>query len=169
MKFIKRFNEEVGFDDEEMRDRLEIPNLKGELEPGSPTMKHYYVPTDKVNTSTEVKKLLFRYPILERFFTDSKIIEGSRLESFFATSKIPVNGLEFYTQISFAYHDGQYFISSVLRDRLDWDNEDEWVRHAFFFDEIKDVFVIVEAFLKCCVQLGVIDRDDLSEYDSLFN
>ena len=41
---IRKFTEEVGFDDEEMRDRLEIPNLKGELEPNSPTMRTYSLP-----------------------------------------------------------------------------------------------------------------------------
>jgi hypothetical protein len=103
---IKKFNEEVGFDDEETRDRLEIPNLKGELEPNSPDMRTFYHPTDKVNTKTEIKKIIFRYPILDKFLTDSKFIEGSILQSFYATSKRPIDGMEYYAQLSFAYHNG---------------------------------------------------------------
>ena len=168
MNYLKKFNEEVGFDDEETRDRLEIPNLKGELEPNSPDMKTFYYPTSKVNTQTELKKIIFRYPILERFVTDSKFIEGSRLESFYATSKEPVEGTEYYAQLSFAFHEGGYYIGSILRDRFS-DNENDWVRHNFSFDEIDDVFVVTEAFLKCCKDLGVLDKGDLGEYDFLFN
>lgn len=118
---IRRFNEEVGFDDEEMKNRLEIPNLKGELEPSSATMRTYSIPSDKVNTSTEIKKIIFRYPILEDFHRNNKRIEGSILTSFYATSKIPVDGSEFYSQLSFAYHDDQYYIATILRDRLEND------------------------------------------------
>lgn len=168
MKYLKRFNEEIGFDDEETRDRLEIPNLRGELEPSSPTMKNYYVKSDKVNTKTELKKIVFRYPILNRFVQDSKIIEGSELISFYATSKEAVDGIEYYTQLSFAFHGGQYYIGTIIRDRLE-DNEDEWVTHTFFFDSIEETFAVFEAFLKCCEQLGVIDKSDLSQYDHLSN
>lgn len=168
MNYLKKFNEEVGFDDEETRDRLEIPNLRGELEPNSPDMRTFYYPTDKVNTNTELKKIIFRFPILERFVTDSKLIEGSRLESFYATSKEPIDGTEYYVQLSFAFHEGGYYIGSILRDRFS-DNENDWVKHNFNFDEIDDVFVVTESFLKCCSKLGILDKDDLSKYDSLFN
>ena len=169
MNYLKKFNEEVGFDDEETRDRLEIPNLRGEFAPYSPTMKPYYVPSGKINTSTELKKILFRYPILEDFHKDSKRIEGSILESFYATSKTPVNGEDFYAQLSFAFHEGQYYIGTILRDRLDWNNEEKWVKHTFFFDKIEETFSVAESFLKCCDKLGILDSDDLSKFDSLFN
>lgn len=164
MNYLKKFNEEVGFDDEELRDKLEIPNLKGELEPSSSNMKIYSLPKKNINTKTELSKILFRYPILERFIQDSKMIEGSLLASFYATSKKPVDGLEFYTQLSFAYHDGQYYIGTILRDRLDFDNEDEWVKYTFFFDKVEETFPIAEAFLDCCQKLGVIDKADLDDY-----
>ena len=32
---IKRFTEDVGFDDDELKYRYEIPNLMGEFDPGS--------------------------------------------------------------------------------------------------------------------------------------
>ncbi len=160
---IRKFTEEVGFDDEEMRDRLEIPNLKGELEPNSPDMKTFYHPTDKVNTNTEVKKIVYRYPILDRFLKDSKFIEGSRLQSFYATSKEPVDGTEFYAQLSFAYHDEYYYIGTILRDRFEED-EDNWVKHTFFFDDIEDVYKVSSSFIKACEKLGVIDSSDLNPY-----
>ena len=72
---IKKFNEIVGFDNEEMRDRLEIPNLKGDLDPNSPNMKKIYHKSDKVNSKTELRKIVFKFPILNRFLTNSKLIE----------------------------------------------------------------------------------------------
>ena len=151
---IKKFNEEIGFDDEETRDRLEIPNLKGDLELNSPDMKTFYYPSDKVNTNTELKKIIFRYPILDRFLTDSKIIEGSRLESFYATSKIPV--------------DGKYYIGTVLKE-LDELDDKNWVQHNLFSDKIEDVFEMTNAFIKACQLLGVLDHSDLTPYNQLFN
>jgi hypothetical protein len=165
---IKKFNEEVGFDDEETRDRLEIPNLKGELEPNSPDMRTFYHPTDKVNTKTEIKKIIFRYPILDKFLTDSKFIEGSILQSFYATSKRPIDGMEYYAQLSFAYHNGGCYIGTILRNRFS-DDENDWVNHSFTFEEMDGVFSVTEAFIKCCSQLGILDKDDLSKYDFLFN
>jgi hypothetical protein len=168
MNYLKKFNEEVGFDDEETRDRLEIPNLRGELEPNSPDMRTFYYPTDKVNTNTELKKILFRYPILEEFHKDDKRIEGSILSSFYATSKVQVDGGDFYAQLSFAFHNDQYYIGTILRDRFE-DNEEQWVRHTFFFDKIEEAFPVANSFLKCCGKLGILDSDDLTEYDFLFN
>ena len=60
MRIIK-FNEKVGFDDEEMRDRLEVANMKGDLDPNSPNMKTIYHPSDKINTKTEIKKIVFKF------------------------------------------------------------------------------------------------------------
>lgn len=160
---IKRFNEIVGFDDEETRDRLEIPNLRGEFDSSSPTMKTIFLPSDKINTQTEVKKILFRYPILEGFHEDKKRIEGSILSSFYATSKIPVDGNDFYAQLSFAYHQGGYYIGTILREREDM-NEEKWVTHSFTFDNIDDVYKIVDAFLKACKRLGIVDDEDLRQF-----
>jgi hypothetical protein len=165
---IKKFNEEVGFDDEETRDRLEIPNLKGELEPNSPDMRTFYHPTDKVNTNTELKKIIFRYPILDRFLKDSKFIEGSILQSFYATSKTPVDDNDFYTQLSFAYHEGKYYIGTILREREELD-EKNWVQHNLFSEKIEDAFEMTKAFITACQKLGVLDSSDLDPYNQLLN
>lgn len=159
---IRRFAEEVGFDDEEARDRLEIPNLRGEFEPSSPTMKTYSLPQTKINTETEIKKIIYREPILERFRTDVQRIEGSKLISFFATSKKIVDG-NYYAQLSFAYHNGQYYIGTILRESEEL-NEDKWVKHTFFFENIEEIYKVVSAFVKACERLNVVDSDDLDPY-----
>lgn len=169
MNYLKKFNEEVGFDDEEMRDRLEIPNLKGELEPNSPNMAKYSAPIIDLNTESELRKILFNYPILENFLQDQKYIDGSSLISFYATSKFPVDNFEFYTQLSFAFHDGQYYVGTILRDILDFNRESEWVKYSFSFDKIEDVYEIVSAFLECCEKLGVVSKQDLDNYLSFYN
>ena len=160
---IRRFNEEVGFDDEETRDRLEIPNLRGELEPQSSTMKTYSLPQSKIDSDTEIRKIVYRFPILERFRIDTKRIEGSKLISFYATSKHPVDGIESYAQLSFAYHDEQYYVGVIFRDRFE-ENEDKWAKNTFFFDNIDDVMKVANAFVKACEKLAIIDRSDLREF-----
>ena len=114
---IRRFTEEAGFDDEEMKSQYEIPNLMGEFEIDSPTLRPFYTHSDKINTESELKKLLYRFPIIEIFRRDDKRFEGSLLTSFYATSKEPLeDDAEFYAQLSFAYHDEQYYIGTVLRN-----------------------------------------------------
>ena len=166
---IRRFTEEAGFDDEEMKSQYEIPNLMGEFEIDSPTLRPFYTHSDKINTESELKKILYRFPILTRFRRDAKRFEGSLLASFYATSKEPIDDGEFYAQLSFAYHDEQYYIGTVLRNIEDHDNEDEWVRHTFFFDNIDETFKIAEAFVQVCKRLNVIDSGDLLPFTPNLN
>ncbi len=162
---IRKFNEEVGFDDEEMRDRLEIPNLKGELEPDSPTMKPFSMSLDdKISSKTELNKIIYRFPILSEFHANNQLIENSELISLYATSKRPVKGSEFYCQLSFAFHDYKYFLGTVLRDRENIDDESSWVVNNFEFSKLNDTYVIIESFIKACSMLGVLDDDDLLHY-----
>ena len=159
---IRRFTEEAGFDDEEMKSQYEIPNLMGEFEIDSPTLRPFYTHSDKINTESELKKLFYRFPIIEIFRRDDKRFEGSLLTSFYATSKEPLeDDAEFYAQLSFAYHDEQYYIGTVLRNIEDHENEDEWVRHTFFFDTLDETFKVAEAFVHVCKRLNIIDSSDL--------
>ena len=167
---IRRFTEEAGFDDEEMKSQYEIPNLMGEFEIDSPTLRPFYTHSDKINTESELKKLLYRFPIIEIFRRDDKRFEGSLLTSFYATSKEPLeDDAEFYAQLSFAYHDEQYYIGTVLRNIEDHDNEDEWVRHTFFFDTLDETFKVAEAFVHVCKRLNIIDSSDLLPFTSNLN
>lgn len=167
---IRRFTEEAGFDDEEMKSQYEIPNLMGEFEIDSPTLRPFYTHSDKINTESELKKLLYRFPIIEIFRRDDKRFEGSLLTSFYATSKEPLeDDAEFYAQLSFAYHDEQYYIGTVLRNIEDHENEDEWVRHTFFFDTLDETFKVAEAFVHVCKRLNIIDSSDLLPFTSNLN
>ena len=167
---IRRCTEEAGFDDEEMKSQYEIPNLMGEFEIDSPTLRPFYTHSDKINTESELKKLLYRFPIIEIFRRDDKRFEGSLLTSFYATSKEPLeDDAEFYAQLSFAYHDEQYYIGTVLRNIEDHENEDEWVRHTFFFDTLDETFKVAEAFVHVCKRLNIIDSSDLLPFTSNLN
>ena len=166
---IRRFTEEAGFDDEEMKSQYEIPNLMGEFEIDSPTLRPFYTHSDKINTESELKKILYRFPILTRFRRDDKRFEGSLLTSFYATSKEPIDDGEFYAQLSFAYHDEQYYIGTVLRNIEDHENEDEWVRHTFFFDTLDETFKVAEAFVHVCKRLNIIDSSDLLPFTPNLN
>jgi hypothetical protein len=162
---IKKFNEEVGFDSEELRDRLEIPNLRGELDPDSPTMKPYSMPLGgKMNTRTELNKVIYKFPILDEFHKNNQIIEGSDLISLYATSKTPVKGNDFYCQLSFALHNDKYFVGTVLRERENVEDESSWVVNNFEFESLDETYDIVSAFIKACGMLGVLDDEDLSQY-----
>lgn len=164
---IIRFDEVVGFDDENTRDRLEIPNLRGDLDMDSPTMKPF---TKKsVDTSSIVNKIIFKYPILGEFHKNSKLIDGANLESFYATGKKDFEGVNFYAQLSIAYKDGNYHMGTIIRDRLDYENPDNWIKHFFIYDNIDDVFNLVNNFLICCEKLTVIDNGDLVKYNFLSN
>jgi hypothetical protein len=165
---IRKFNEEVGFDDEEMRNRLEIPNLKGDLDLNSPNMKKIYHKSDKVNSKTELRKIVFKFPILNRFLTNSKLIEGSRLLSFYATSKVPVDGNQFYCQLSFAFHNNKYYIATILKE-YDEENEENWVTHQHSCDNMEDVFIMTDSFIQACEKLGVLYTSDLKSYNKLYN
>lgn len=160
---IRKFNEIVGFDDEETRDRLEIPFLRGELEPSGSSMTTY-PSSKKLSTDTEVRKIVYRQRILERFRIDTKFIEGSKLISFFATSKSKSADIEFYVQLSFAYHDEQYHVGYIIRNREDFEDETKWVRNTNCFDDIDDVYEMVSAFVEVCKKLNIIDSGDLIPY-----
>jgi hypothetical protein len=168
MRSLKRFNEIVGFDDEETRDRLEIPNLRGELDPGSPSMKQFSKPVGEDDTMTELKKIFFKFPILAEFHTNKQIIEDVDLISLYATSKDDFNG-DFYCQMSFAVKDSEYHIGTIFRERENSENEEDWVINNFNLDDMQDVFEVTKAFVEVCQKLGIFDDDDILNYKHLFN
>lgn len=166
---IRRFTEQAGFDDDELKSQYEIPNLIGEFEPGSSTLRPFYTHSDKIDTKSELKNIFYKFPILTMFRRDDKRFEGSLLSSFYATSKQPVDDAEFYAQLSFAYHDEQYYIGTVLRNIEDHDNEDEWVRHTFTFDNIDEALKVAESFVQICKRLNIIDSSDLLPFSFELN
>ena len=161
--YIKRFNEMVGFDDEETRDRLEIPNLRGELEPSSVSMKPYSKPFESETTETFVKKILYRYPVLDRFHGNIQKIDSTEVYNLYATSLEPKDEMEFYVQLSLAFNKGDYYCLAVLRGLEDFDDEDKWYKKDITVENVDDTFEFVDAFLKACKGLHIVDKSHLEE------
>ena len=92
------------------------------------------------------------------------LVEGSKLISFFATSKRPVDGVYFYAQLSFAYHMGQYYIGAIVRNVEDFEYEDRWVKRTYFTEDIDGVYKLSDAFVKTCKELNIIDQSDINPY-----
>jgi len=157
---IKKFNEM--FDDEELKNRLEIPYLQGEFTPGNPNLKPYSKRPDKVTEQTELKKLVFKFPILDDFHKVTRKIENINVYSFYATSLDPVEGDDYYAQLAFAYKDGEYHLNSLFRLLEEYEMPENWMVHDFIFDNMNEVYEVVNEFLKACISVNVIRPEDLS-------
>ena len=157
---IKRFNEEAGFDDEDLRSRFEIPNLMGEFDKKLST---YSKPVLKENTATFVKNVLYRYPVLERFHENIQKIDLIEAYNLYATSLEPKEGMMFYAQLSLAFNNGDYHCLAILRGLEDFDDEDKWYKTDVILDSIDESFVFVDAFLKACKDLNIVGKSHLEE------
>ncbi len=157
---IKKFNEM--FDDEELKNKFEIPYLQGEFTPGNPNLKSYSKRTDKVTEQTELKKLIFKFPILDSFHKVTRKIGDINVYSFYATSLESVEGDEYYTQLAFAYKDGEYHMNSLFRLLEEYDSPENWMVHDFIFDNVEDAYEVTREFLKACISVNVIRPEDLS-------
>jgi hypothetical protein len=157
---IKRFNEEVGFDDEDLRARFEIPNLMGEFDKKLST---YSKPVKEQTTSTFVKNVLYRYPVLEKFHLKIQKLDSIEVYNLYATSLEPKDGLEFYVQLSLAFNKGEYYCLAILRGLEDFDDEDKWYKNDITVDSVDETFIFVDAFLKACKGLNIVGKSHLEE------
>lgn len=157
---IKRFNEEVGFDDEDLKARFEIPNLMGEFDKKLST---YSKPAESETTKTFIRKIIYRYPVLERFHLKIQNLDNVEVYNLYATSLEPKEGMEFYVQLSLAFNKGDYYCLAVLRGLEDFDDEDKWYKKDITVENIDDVFEFVDAFLKACKGLNIVDKSHLEE------
>ena len=157
---IKKFNEM--FDDEDLKNKFEIPYLQGEFTPGNPNLKSYSKVSDKVTEQTELKKISFKFPILNLFHKVNRKIKDVNVYSFYATSLTPVDGDDYYAQLAFAYKDGEYHLNSLFRLLEEYDNSENWMTHDFIFNNIEESYEVVDSFLKACVGLNIITQEDLS-------
>jgi hypothetical protein len=158
---IKKFNEIVGFDDEELRDRLEIPFLRGELEPSGKNMFSKKIESE--NTKSFIRKLVYRYPVLERLHLKIQNIDNIEVYNFYATSLEPKDGSEFYVQLSLAYNKGDYYCLAVLRGLEDAEHEDRWYKKHITTEDIEDTFTFIDAFLKASHGLNIVAKSHLEE------
>lgn len=156
---IKKFNEM--FDDEELKNKFEIPYLQGEFTPGNPNLKPYSKRTDKITEQTELKKIIFKFPVLDDFHKVNKKFGGINVYSFYATSLEPADGDEYYAQFSFAYTNERYHVNSLFRLLEEYENSENWMVHDFIFDNIEEVYEVTREFLKACIAINVIRPEDL--------
>lgn len=157
---IKKFNEM--FDDEELKNKFEIPYLQGEFTPGNPSLKPYSKRTDKITEQTELKKINFKFPILNDFHKVTRKIGDINVYSFYATSLEPVDGDDYYAQLAFAYTNERYHINSLFRLLEEYESPENWMVHDFIFDNIEESYDVIREFLKACVSVNVIRPEDLS-------
>jgi hypothetical protein len=157
---IKRFNEEAGFDDEDLRARFEIPNLMGEFDKKLST---YSKPVSEETTKTFIKKVLYRYPVLDRFHLNIQNLDSIEAYNLYATSLEPKEGVEFYAQLSLAFNKGDYYCLAILRGLEDADDEDKWYTKDITVDSLDETFVFVDAFLKACKGLNIVGKSHLEE------
>ncbi len=157
---IYRFNEEIGFDDNELKARFEIPNLMGEFDKKLPT---YSKPVSGETTKTFIRKVLYRYPVLEKFHTNIQNIDSIKVYNLYATSLEPKEGMEFYAQLSLAFNNSDYYCLAVLRGLEDFDDEDKWYKNDITVESVDETFVFVDAFLKACKGLNVVGKSHLEE------
>ena len=156
---IKKFNEM--FDDEELKNKFEIPYLQGEFTPGNPNLKSYSKRTDKITEQTELKKIIFKFPVLDAFHKIVRKIGEVNVHSFYATSLEPTEGDEYYSQLSFVYKDGEYHMNSLFRLLDEYEMPENWMVHDFIFDSIEEVYEVTREFLKSCISVNVIRPEDL--------
>jgi len=72
----------------------------------------------------------------------------------------PIDDKEYYMQISFSFYKGDFFINTIMRNLKDLNIED-WNVRVFRLSNIKDVKVIVSAFINSCEKLNVIRNTDI--------
>lgn len=153
---IKKINEL--FDDEDLRDKLEVPHLKGELDLDSGNWKDFKT---KDLDEKLLKEIVYKFPILKNFHVNIQKIENTKMFSFYATTKEEI-GEEYYCQLSIALNEGEYYSNTIFRLLEDLDPKD-FVINEYQFDDIDLLFEVVESFLRTCKKFGVINKKDLEK------
>jgi hypothetical protein len=154
MKRIKRISEL--FDNEDIKSELEIPFLKGDL--GKDVLNKWNkYDLDENSFGSLMRKLVFKFPTLSRFNENILFIGESPIVSFFATSIKPIDEVDYYVQISLSMNEGKYYVNVILRELLDLEMTN-WNIRNFTFNNIDDVYDIVNAFLKSSKHLNVIEN-----------
>lgn len=158
MKHIKRINE--FFDNEDLAARYEIPHLKGEMDFREiPLTKG-----EKEESNSFYRKVLVKFPILLRFNQEMSDIYDVDMHAPYATSSEPIDGVNYYAQISFFYHNNLYCIDTVIRNLEDYEDFDKWEHESYDFSHIDDAYKAVEKFLKRCEKLRIIKPGDSTNY-----
>ena len=152
------------FDSEDWKDKYEIPYLKGEM--GKEISKFQSLPFSggKETTESLYEKVIVEYPILAKFKT--KVVnvgDGDKMIGMFGTSYKPVeeqgHKLDFYVQLGIYFFDGFYGVHIVMRDLQDL-NEENWEIHEYEVKNLKEIYPIIDSFMKACEKLNIIKPED---------
>ena len=150
------------FDTEELKSKFEMPYLKGEM---GKLISNFtkFDHGDKGELDTFIKKILFRYPVLDKFHKES--VNGCPV--FFATSKTPAyDGNEHYAQIALAFENDEYTLAIIMR-RLDDLNEENWYMKLYGFPTIEKSYDLFDIFINACKKLNILDDND--KFDVMSN
>jgi hypothetical protein len=146
---IRKFNEL--FDSEELKSNFEIPYLSDEEGFTKSFNKSMLDPT-----MTYVNAVLAEYPILESFKIGAVNNKFGKAVFIFSESKKPVDGINFYVQLSLQSFDRNDYIGGVLV--VDKSNPESQEDRFYEFDSFKESLKVVKLFLGVCEQLNVIEN-----------
>jgi hypothetical protein len=166
---IKKLNEL--FDDSDLRDQMEIPYIKGELDMDSGNWEDYSLKSDNKSIVTELRKITYKYPILRRFsLIEKKIEDVDSIFTFYATSKNSDydNDTIYYAQISFGFKDEQYYTTAIFRLLEDLDPKKFTIRE-YNTKDISMIYKFIDNFLNACVKLNITEESDFDKYTTRFN
>jgi hypothetical protein len=155
---IKRLNEL--FDDPDMRDHLEVPHLKGDLDMDSRNWKNFLIGKDNKDINL-LQNVLYNYPIINLFHKKEQVIDETKMYSFYASTKEDLDE-EYYAQLSIALHEGKYYTNTIFRLLEDLDPKN-FIINEYSFDDIDLFYQVIESFLKTCNKLGILNKKDLEK------
>lgn len=152
MKKIRKYNEL--FDTEDIKSHFEIPYLQGNIEKILSDFKNLGIENDEPFDSY-MKKILYRYQVISKF----NLTIHDSTPVFYATSKTPKEGVEWYGQIAFGIHKNKYIVVVIFKD-LESDDESEWLVREYTYDKPEDVYPMVDAFIRHCKHLNIVEDSD---------
>lgn len=169
---IKKINEL--FDDPTMRDALEIPHIKGDLDMVDGNWRKHNI-IKKDNELHLLNLVLFRYPVLRLFHFVEREIDKIKMFSFFASTKkseieTKKQDLEYFCQLSIATNknSGNYHIILLYSLLEDLDSKD-YITNDYEFEDIEHVYDVIDGYLKICEKYGIIDKKDLQKNTTSLN
>jgi len=151
---INKFNEY--FDNEELASMFDVPNLKGEMSKEISKFKKVDMLSGDENSDSFTERVLFKYPILNKYRHKSVRLEEVRVNSFYGTSLDKLeDGNEYFINISL-YYDDLYNIQIIMYDLNDNKDQSKWVINEFNFENIEDSFTVIDGFFEASTKLGIL-------------
>jgi hypothetical protein len=156
---IKKINEL--FDNEELRNELEVSNIKGDLDLDSDNWKNYSNKFDSENWETFISKIIYKYPILSNFHKKFSKLDDIILVTYYASTKEDIDD-KYYGQLSLTYDNNIYYSNTIFKllDEMDVEN---FITNEYSYDDIENIYIVIDSFLKTCNKLGILNKKDLEK------